>query len=72
MCPISPNYLYAGMFVAVIFFSCYLGSKEQPNPYENREVWKDAKAGNFWARVCVGYSVVFGALLLAFFGCLIG
>lgn len=70
MCPISPNFLYVGMLMAAVAFSFYLGSRQVSNPYENRRVWRDAKAGNLWAKICVIVSVLFGVLLLAFFGCL--
>lgn len=70
MCPISPTYLYVGMLLAVVIFSCYLGSRAASNPYEGRQVWKDAKSGNFWAKASVVVSVALGALLLAFFGCM--
>jgi hypothetical protein len=36
--PAMRHYLYAGMVIAVILSSFYLGSKDQPNPYENRRV----------------------------------
>ena len=71
MCPISPTYMYAAMVIATILFSLYLGSRDQSNPYEKKAVWKDAKAGRFWARMCVGYSVLFGTFLIAFYSCLI-
>jgi hypothetical protein len=69
MYPISPNYLYAAMMIAVVLFSLYLGSRDQPNPYDNRTVLKDAKAGNFWARMCVAYSFLIGIFMIAFFSC---
>jgi hypothetical protein len=70
MCPISPTFLYFSMLLAVVVFSCYLGSRAVSNPYEGRRVWKDAKSGNFWAKASVVASVALGALLLAFFGCM--
>ncbi len=70
MCPISPTYLYVGMLLAAGIFSFYLGSKAASSPYEKRQVWRDARAGNFWAKACVGASIALGLLLLAFFVCL--
>jgi len=71
MCPIEPDLLYWAMTLSAIFFALYLGSRNQANPYLDKNVFRDAKAGNFWAKVCVCYSVGFGVLLIAFFGCLV-
>lgn len=70
MCPISPNYLYVGIFIAAVIFSLYLASKGQSNPYENRTIFADAKRGNKWAKACVVYSIVFGVFMVAFFSCI--
>jgi hypothetical protein len=71
MCPISHRYLYVAMLIAVVLFSFYLGSKEQPNPYENRNLMQDAKKGNFWARICLIYSLFFFVFMVVFFSCFI-
>jgi hypothetical protein len=59
------------MVGAVVIFSIYLGARDDPNPYNNRKVWKDAKLGNKWAQLCVLYSIFFGIYLALFFYCLI-
>lgn len=69
-CPISENYLYAAMLIAAVLFSIYLASKNQANPYENRNLLADAKAGNFWAKMNIGYAFIFGIFMIAFFSCL--
>ncbi len=69
ICPISPNYLYVAMLIAVVLFSFYLGSKEQRNPYENRNLFADAKAGNKWAKINIAYALIFGLFMLVYFSC---
>ena len=70
MCPISPNFLYAGVLILAVAFSCYLGFRDVENPYEDRRVWRDAKAGGVIAKACIVISLAFGVLLVAFLVCL--
>lgn len=72
VCPISPDYLYWAMLVAAVLFSIYLASKKQSNPYDNRNLFADAKSGNIWARINIAYAVIFGVFMVFFFVCLGG
>lgn len=70
LCLVTTDLLWAGLLLVVVAFSIYLGARTAPNPYDKRQPWKDAKDGNIWARLAVGSSVLFGALIVAHFVCL--
>lgn len=70
VCPIHPDDLYIAMLIAVALFSFYLMSRDQPNPYDKRNLLADAKAGNKWARANLAYAVIFGCFMLGFGFCL--
>lgn len=70
-CSATITVLYWAMAGAVIVFSCYLLSKRDDNPYENRRPFRDAKRGNIWARLVVWYTYMFGLILVSHFACLL-
>ena len=59
--------LFAGMTVLVILYSFYLGSRNNLNPYKDRSVFKDAKAGNFWARICLIFAFLYFIFIFMIF-----
>nr|WP_315229430.1 hypothetical protein [uncultured Albidiferax sp.] len=64
--------LFAGMTVLVILYSFYLGSRNNLNPYKDRSVFKDAKAGNFWARICLIFAFLYFIFMIFSFVNIIG